>query len=169
MNETALLQNFLVIGGVLFALGLVGFLVRRNAIIMFLCAEMMLQGVAVTLVAFSRYHSWIDGTLNLDGQMLVLFIIAVAACEAGIALALILMLFQRSGTLDIADAFEVHRPGGLRAHAIPDHGRGELRQDIGRSIRCSVGQARCEIDRPAEHIAIAFDDRPDMQPGMPAR
>jgi NADH-quinone oxidoreductase subunit K len=96
MNETALLQNLLVIGGVLFALGLVGFLVRRNAIIMFLGAEMMLQGVSMSLVAWSRFHG------NWDGQMLVLFIIAVAACEAGIALALVLMLYQRSGSLDIA-------------------------------------------------------------------
>ncbi len=96
MNETALLQNFLVIGGVLFALGLVGFLVRRNAIVMFLSAEMMLQGVSMTLIAFSRFHD------NWDGQMLVLFIIAVAACEAAIALALVLMLYQRSGNLDAA-------------------------------------------------------------------
>jgi NADH-quinone oxidoreductase subunit K len=96
VNETALLQNSLLVGGVLFALGAVGFLVRRNAIIMFLCAEMMLQGISMTLIAFSRFHG------NWDGQMLVLFIIAVAACEAAIALALLLMLFQRSGTLDIA-------------------------------------------------------------------
>jgi NADH-quinone oxidoreductase subunit K len=96
MNETALLQNYLVIGGVLFSLGVVGFLVRRNAIIMFLCTEMMLQGVSMSLVAWSRFHG------NWDGQMLVLFIIAIAACEAAIALALILMLYQRSGTLDMA-------------------------------------------------------------------
>jgi NADH-quinone oxidoreductase subunit K len=96
VNEIALLQNHLVIGGVLFALGVIGFLVRRNAIIMFLCAEMMLQGISMTLIAFSRFHG------NWDGQMLVLFIIAVAACEAAIALALLLMLYQRSGTLDIA-------------------------------------------------------------------
>jgi NADH-quinone oxidoreductase subunit K len=96
VNETALLQNYLVLGGVLFALGLAGFLVRRNAIVMFLCAEMMLQGVSLTFIAWSRFHG------NWDGQMLVVFIIAVAACEAAIALALILMLYQRSGTLDIA-------------------------------------------------------------------
>lgn len=95
-NELAVLQNYLVIGAVLFAVGLIGFVVRRNMIVMFLCAEMMLQGVSITLVAFGRYHN------NWGGQMLVLFIITVAACEAGIALALILMLFKKSGTLDIA-------------------------------------------------------------------
>ena len=94
MNETALLQNYLVVGGLLFAIGAVGFLVRRNMIVMFLSAEMMLQGVALNLVAWGRFHD------DWGGQMLVLFMIAVAACEAGIALALILMLFLKSGNLD---------------------------------------------------------------------
>ncbi len=96
MNETSLLYNTLAIGGILFALGLVGFLVRRNLIVMFLCAEMMLQGVSLSLVAFGRFHN------DWGGQMLVIFIITVAACEAGIALALILMLAQRTGKLDSA-------------------------------------------------------------------
>ena len=51
MNESALLYNYLLIGGVLFALGLIGFVVRRNLIVMFLCAEKMLQGISVSLVA----------------------------------------------------------------------------------------------------------------------
>jgi NADH-quinone oxidoreductase subunit K len=89
------LHHYLVVGAILFALGLVGFLARRNLIIMFLCAEMMLQGVAVNLVAFARYHG------NLQGQAFTLFIITVAACEAGIALALILMLFRRKASLDV--------------------------------------------------------------------
>ena len=58
---------------------------------MFLCAEMMLQGVAVNLVAFARYRG------NLEGQAFTLFVITVAACEAAIALALILMLYGPSG------------------------------------------------------------------------
>jgi NADH-quinone oxidoreductase subunit K len=109
VNETALLQNYLVIGGVLFALGVIGFLVRRNAIIMFLCAEMMLQGISMTLIAFSRFYG------NWDGQILVLFVIAVAACEAGIALALFLMVYQRSGTLDIA-FWQTLREDNVPAH-----------------------------------------------------
>lgn len=96
MNEVGLLYNMLAVGGVLFALGLVGFLVRRNMIVMFLCAEMMLQGVSLSLVAFGRFHN------DWGGQMLVLFIITVAACEAAIAMALILMLAQRAGKLDSA-------------------------------------------------------------------
>ena len=96
MNELSLLYNYLAVGGVLFALGLIGFLVRRNMIVTFLCAEMMLQGVSVSLVAFGRYHN------DWGGQMLVIFIITVAACEAGLAMALILMLAQRAGSLDTA-------------------------------------------------------------------
>jgi len=96
MSEVSLLYNMLAVGGALFALGLVGFLVRRNMIVMFLCAEMMLQGVSISLVAFGRFHN------DWGGQMLVLFIVTVAACEAAIAMALILMLAQRSGKLDSA-------------------------------------------------------------------
>jgi NADH-quinone oxidoreductase subunit K len=64
-------------------------------IVMFLSAEIMLQGVSLSLVAWSRFRN------DFGGQMLVLFIIAVAACEAAIALALVLMLFHRRGVLDI--------------------------------------------------------------------
>lgn len=97
MNESAaLLSNYLVVGALLFVIGLIGFVVRRNMIVMFLCAEMMLQGISVSLIAWGKYHS------DWGGQMLVLFIIAVAAAEAGIAMAMVMMLFQKSGTLDIA-------------------------------------------------------------------
>jgi NADH-quinone oxidoreductase subunit K len=90
------LSQYLAVGAVLFGLGGIGFLARRNLIILFLSAEMMLQGVAVNLVAFARYHG------NLQGQAFVLFILTVAACEAALALALILMLFRRQGTLDVS-------------------------------------------------------------------
>src|SRR5207248_6560356 len=90
------LHNYLVVGAVLFTLGMVGFLARRNLIIMFLAAEMMLQGVAVNLVAFARYQG------NLQGQAFVLFILTVAACEAGIALALFLTLYRSRRSLDVS-------------------------------------------------------------------
>lgn len=96
MNEVTLLQDYLFVGAMLFSIGLAGFLCRRNMIIMFLCAEMMLQGVSVSLVGWSRFHN------DWDGQILTIFILTVAACEAGIALALVLMLYERSGNLDIA-------------------------------------------------------------------
>jgi NADH-quinone oxidoreductase subunit K len=102
VNEVSLLYNYLAVGGVLFALGLIGFLVRRNMIVMFLCAEMMLQGISVSLIAFGRYHGSQGLAGAWGGQMLVIFIITVAACEAGIAMALILMLARRTGQLDSA-------------------------------------------------------------------
>ncbi len=103
MNEVALLYNFLIVGGVLFALGLIGFIVRRNLIVMFLCAELMLQGVSLSLIGWGRYHGSLGGNAGAwGGQMLVIFIITVAACEAGIAMALILMLARRIGKLDSA-------------------------------------------------------------------
>lgn len=96
MDELTLLQNYLVVGAILFSLGLVGVLTRRNMIVMFLAVEMMLQGVSISLVAWSRFHN------DWGGQILVIFILTVAACEAAIALVLVLMLFHRSGRLDIA-------------------------------------------------------------------
>lgn len=95
-SEIALLHNYLIVGALMFGIGTVGFLSRRNMIVMFLSAEMMLQGVSLSLVAWSRFHN------DFGGQMLVIFIIAVAACEAAIALALVVTLFRRSGKLDIA-------------------------------------------------------------------
>jgi len=90
------LQNYLIVGAVLFVLGVIGFLARRNLIVMFLCAEMMLQGVALNLAAFARYRG------NLQGQSFILFIITVAACEAAIALALILTAFRSRQSLDVS-------------------------------------------------------------------
>ena len=73
------LINYLTIGAALFALGMIGFLARRNMIVMFLSAEMMLQGVAINLVAFARYRG------NLHGQAFVLFILtAVISAYAGV-------------------------------------------------------------------------------------
>jgi NADH-quinone oxidoreductase subunit K len=90
------LESYLVVGAILFVLGLIGFMTRRNMILMFLSAELMLQGVAVNLVSFARYRG------NLQGQVFVLFILTVAACEAGIALALVLMLYRSRKTLDVS-------------------------------------------------------------------
>ncbi|MFM8986687.1 MAG: NADH-quinone oxidoreductase subunit NuoK [Planctomycetia bacterium] len=96
MNQLALLQNALVVGAVLFALGLVGILARRNLIVMFLSAELMLQGVSVSLVAWSRFHG------DWGGQVLVIFVLTVAACEAAVALVHVLPAFARTGRHDAA-------------------------------------------------------------------
>lgn len=100
--HTLTLSHYLLTGAVLFVLGLVGFITRRNLIIMFLCTEMMFQGVAVTLVAFSRFHH------NDDGQTFVIFVLTIAAAEAAMALALVVLLFRRRHTLD-AEAWSAMR------------------------------------------------------------
>jgi NADH-quinone oxidoreductase subunit K len=79
---------------VIFALGVVGFLSRRNLIVIFLSTEVMFQGVLLTAVAFSRLHQ------QLDGQAFALFLLVIAAVEAGLALGLIVLLYRRKGTLD---------------------------------------------------------------------
>lgn len=105
MNPVASLHGYLVVGAVLFALGMIGFLARRNMIIMFLSAEMMLQGVAINLVAFARFRG------NLQGQVFVLFMLTVAACEAAVALALILALHRGRRTLDVSVWQDLREPG----------------------------------------------------------
>ena len=90
-----ILRNYLLVGAALFSLGMLGFLSRRNLIVMFLSAEMMLQGTALTLVAFGRYHG------NWTGQVFTIVILTVAACEASIALALIVILYNRRSSLDV--------------------------------------------------------------------
>jgi NADH-quinone oxidoreductase subunit K len=107
------LAHYLAIGAVLFALGLVGFMTRRNLIVMFLSAELMLQGVAINFVAFSRHHG------NLHGQVYTLFIIAVAACEAGIALAMFLMLYRRKRSLDVS-LWQALRESGIDESRDPE-------------------------------------------------
>jgi NADH-quinone oxidoreductase subunit K len=88
-------ERYLAVAAMLFVLGAIGFLTRRNLIVIVLSAEMTLHGVALTLVTFSRVHH------NLDGQAFTIFVLTVAACEAGLALALILALYQKSSSLDV--------------------------------------------------------------------
>lgn len=92
--STLALQHYLAVGGIMFILGLIGFVTRRNMIILFLCTELMLQGVAITLTAFARYHN------NFTGQAFTFFILVIAAAEAALALGLIVLLFRQRQTLD---------------------------------------------------------------------
>jgi len=87
-------SEYLILGAILFALGLVGFLARRNLIVIFLSTELMLQGVVITAVAFARLHQ------NLEGQSFALFLLVIAAVEAGLALGMVVLLYRRRGTLD---------------------------------------------------------------------
>lgn len=95
------LYHYLVLGAILFALGLIGFLARRNLIMMFLATEIMFQGVAINLIAFSRYH------MNLSGQAFVIFLLTIAAAEASLALGLVVLLFRKRATLNVDEWSEM--------------------------------------------------------------
>jgi NADH-quinone oxidoreductase subunit K len=92
------LEHYLAVGAIMFVIGLIGFMSRRNLIVIFLCTELMLQGVAINLIAFGRYHG------NLAGQAFVIFVLVIAAAEASLALGLVVLLFRQKQTLD-ADAW----------------------------------------------------------------
>jgi NADH-quinone oxidoreductase subunit K len=95
------LYHYLALGAILFAIGLVGFLSRRNLIMMFLSTEIMFQGVGINLVAFSRYH------MNPSGQTFIIFLLTIAAAEASLALGLIVLLFRRRETLNVDEWSEM--------------------------------------------------------------
>jgi NADH-quinone oxidoreductase subunit K len=93
------LQHYLAVGAILFAIGLIGFITRRNLIVIFLCTELMFQGVAINLIAFGRYLN-----NDLGGQAFTIFVLVIAAAEASLALGLVVLLFRQKNTLD-ADAW----------------------------------------------------------------
>lgn len=86
---------YLALSAVLFTTGLVGVLIRRNAIVIFMCVELMLNAVNLTLISFSSYYG------DVTGQILVFFSLAVAAAEAVIGLAIILAIFRNNLSVDI--------------------------------------------------------------------
>jgi len=93
------LQHYLAVGAILFVIGLIGFVTRRNLIVIFLCTELMFQGVAINLVAFGRYLN-----NDLGGQAFTVFVLVIAAAEASLALGPVGLLFRQKNTLD-ADAW----------------------------------------------------------------
>src|SRR5215207_6889428 len=96
------LQHYLAVGAIMFVIGLIGFTTRRNMIVMFLCTELMFQGVTINLIAFGAYNR------NLAGQAFVIFVLVIAAAEASLALGLVVLLFRQKRTLD-ADAWREMR------------------------------------------------------------
>jgi len=98
---SATLAHYLFVAAVMFALGVIGFLTRRNLIIMFLCTELMFQAAGIALIAFSRYH------LNHTGETFVIFVLTIAAAEAAMALALVVLLFRRRESLNAEEFAEM--------------------------------------------------------------
>ena len=91
------LSQYLLVSGALFAIGLLGVIVRRNLLIIYMSLELMLNAANVALVAMSRFNG------NLDGQVMVFFIITVAAAEVSVGLALIVALYRKRQTAHVAD------------------------------------------------------------------
>lgn len=89
------LNYYIILSAVLFSIGVLGVLYRRNAIIIFMCIELMLNAVNLLMVAFSSYHS--DGS----GQIFVFFIMAVAAAEVAVGLAILTMIYRNTKSTDI--------------------------------------------------------------------
>lgn len=97
---TVTLEHYILLGTLLFLVGVAGFLTRRNIFLMFMSVELMMNGVNICFVSFSRYFQ------DMSGQIFVLFIMTVAAAEAAIGLAIILTLFRNRQTLN-ADEFSL--------------------------------------------------------------
>jgi NADH-quinone oxidoreductase subunit K len=91
------LEHYLVVSGILFCLGLWGVIVRRNLLVIYMSLELMLNAANLALVAFSRFND------KLDGQVMVFFIITVAAAEVAVGLALIVALYRKKQTAHVED------------------------------------------------------------------
>ena len=91
------LSHYLLVSGALFSIGLLGVIVRRNLLIIYMSLELMLNSANVALVAMSRFYG------NLDGQVMVFFIITVAAAEVAVGLALIVALYRKRRTAEVED------------------------------------------------------------------
>lgn len=89
------LHWYIILSAVMFSIGMFGFLSRRNLVIMFICLELMLNSVNVSLVAFSHYLQ------SINGQILVFFVITVAAAEAAIGLAIIIAYYKNNPTIKV--------------------------------------------------------------------
>lgn len=91
------LNSYLILSAILFAIGTVGVLTRRNAIVIFMCVEMMLNAVNLTFIAFAKFLG------NLDGQIFVFFVMTVAAAEAAVGLALMIAFYKNRESIDVED------------------------------------------------------------------
>ncbi len=92
------LNNFLILGAFLFCTGLYGVLARKNAVLVLMSIELMLNAVNINLVAFSAFRS------NVTGQVFSLFIITIAAAEVGVGLAIVLLIYRNSRSVDLDQA-----------------------------------------------------------------
>lgn len=91
------LNAYLILSAILFSLGTIGVLIRRNAIVIFMCVELMLNAVNLSFIAISRFLG------NLDGQVFVFFVMTVAAAEAAVGLALMIAFYKNRESIDVEE------------------------------------------------------------------
>lgn len=89
------LEHYLVVAGILFILGVVGVMVRRNAIVTLMSIELMLNAANLLLIVFARVHQ------DIGGQIMVFFVLTVAAAEAAVGLAILVAVYRRKGSIDV--------------------------------------------------------------------
>lgn len=100
---TLTLNDYLLVSGLLFAIGFAGVMLRRNILIIFMCLELMLNAANLSLVAFSRFNVGANGLPDYNAQVLVFFIITVAAAEVAVGLAIIVALYRARQTTHVED------------------------------------------------------------------
>jgi NADH-quinone oxidoreductase subunit K len=98
-------QWFLLLAAVLFGVGLVGVLIKRNALIVMMCIELMLNAANLTFLAFARQQG------NVGGHAIAFFVIAVAAAEAAVGLAIVIAIYRTRGTVNMDDVRELREEG----------------------------------------------------------
>jgi NADH-quinone oxidoreductase subunit K len=103
MSWEPTLAHYLILAAATFSLGVVGVMIRRNALILFMCIEMMLNSVNLTFIAFSKYR------VDLDGQIFSFFVMAVAAAEAAVGLAIVLHVFRHNKSVNVDEIRELQR------------------------------------------------------------
>ena len=96
-----LINNFLLLGAVLFCIGVYGVIARKNAVMVLMSVELILNSVNINLLAFSQLHG------NVDGNTFALYIIAVAAAEVGVGLAMVLLIYRNRKTIALDDLSEM--------------------------------------------------------------
>jgi NADH:ubiquinone oxidoreductase subunit K len=96
------LEHYLILSAILFSIGLYGALAKRNAVVVLMCIEIMLNAVNIAMVAFSRYL--VPDVVVLTGHVFAIFIMTVAAAEAAVGLAIIITIYRNRRTVDVEQA-----------------------------------------------------------------
>lgn len=96
------IHHYLILSALLFCLGFIGIIVRKNILIVLMCIEVMMNAINLTFVALARYYN------NMDGQLIAIFVMAIAAVEAAIGLGILIALFRNRQTIKTDDLKSMH-------------------------------------------------------------